>query len=478
MTVRSFPIRPSWSRPLLVVALLATLGTTRGISAQKSLPDLAEVALKAVVRVQTFDEHGEPLASGSAFFLSEDGKLVTNYHLVEGASSAIVHLSSGAVFEIDGALSVSEANDLAVLQVSGDSFPLLDLGEGSGLRVGQEVVAIGNPLGREGTVSTGIVSAIRSGADCEGLSRHCIQTTAPVSPGSSGGPLLNMDGKVIGVTSALVPGGQSLNFAVSVDLLIDLLSQEEPLQSLSALYTPSFLTAAPTKWTNIGDGSEWLLRRLDQTIYGQLVVPDDLAGRGVSILCEYEYTGAEQSWDGLCRIRLPVECRGNWRVCTLEVPDKLLSLKPERITGTGLAPGDLDCSTCSLRSSEWKDFTLLPKESHQHGLERSSGIPSTGAHSETSGLTAEILGKVIERAEDGWTFTWALSLTNTGASSLTADAVIQFIDSDGLAIAFQNEPGLQVPAHKSVTFRGIFELEPALAVKVERLGVKVQAKHR
>jgi S1-C subfamily serine protease len=462
----------------LAVSLVASVGAIGEVSAEQSLPDLAETALKSVVRVQTFDEQGEPLVSGSAFFISEDGRLVTNYHLVEGASSAVVHLSIGAVFGVDGVLGVSEANDLAVLKISGDSFPPLELGEGTGLRVGQQVVAIGNPLGREGTVSSGIVSAIRSGDDCEGLALRCIQTTAPVSPGSSGGPLLNMEGKVIGVTSALVPGGQSLNFAVSVDLLASLLSERQSLQDLSALHTPSFLGTAPTKWASTADGTEWLIRRLDGTIYAERLVTGDLAERGFSTVCEYEYRGAERAWQGLCRVRAPVECSSRWRVCAFEVPDALVSVKPERITGISLAPQDLDCATCSVTSSEWTDFTLLPKQVPPDALERSSGPPGSALPAEPDPLRADIQGRVMERSEQSWAFSWALSLTSTYSSPLTAEATIQFLDADGLVIASRTEPGLQVPANSSVTFRGVAELEPSLAAEVERLGVKVQAKTR
>lgn len=467
------------SRSIVTAVSIGVIaGTLYEVSAEQTLPDLAEAALKSVVRVQTFDEQGEPLANGSAFFISEDGRLVTNRHLVEGASSAVVHLSSGAVFGVDGVLGVSETNDLAVLKISGERFPSLELGEGTGLRVGQQVVAIGNPLGREGTVSSGIVSAIRSGDDCEGLAVRCIQTTAPVSPGSSGGPLLDMDGKVIGIASALVPGGQSLNFAVSVDLLASLLSERQTLQELSALHTPWFLGTSPTRWTSTADGTEWLIRRLDGTIYAERLVTGNLAERGFSTVCEYEYRGAERSWEGLCRVRAPVECSGRWRVCAFEVPDTLVSVKPERITGIALAPQDLVCATCTVTSSEWTDFTLLPKQGPSDALERSGGPADRDLPARPEGLRADIQGKVIERSEQSWTFSWAISLTSTYLSPLTADATVEFLDATGLVIAFRREYGLQVPADSSVTFRGVTALEPTLASQVERLGVKIQAKNR
>jgi S1-C subfamily serine protease len=119
---------------------------------------------------------------------------VTNYHVIKGAHSAIIKLTNGAYFQVQGVIAVDSEKDLAVLKVDGKKLPFLTFGAIDAVHVGDHVVAIGSRLGLEGTVSDGIVSATQ---DIAG--RTWIQTTAPVSHGNSGGPLLDMHANVVGV---------------------------------------------------------------------------------------------------------------------------------------------------------------------------------------------------------------------------------------------------------------------------------------
>jgi hypothetical protein len=168
------------------------------------------------------DKGGNGIAEGSGFLVSRDGKLVTNYHVIENAASAIVKFPNGAFYAVQGVLGTDKVKDLAVLKLSGTDFPFLPLGDSGKVQVGETVVAIGNPLALEATVSNGIVSAVR---ELEGEDRlRVIQTTAPISPGSSGGVLLNLKGEVVGVTTFHLVSGQNLNFAVPADYIRPLLA--------------------------------------------------------------------------------------------------------------------------------------------------------------------------------------------------------------------------------------------------------------
>jgi hypothetical protein len=146
-------------------------------------------------------------------------KVVTNYHVIKSGSSAIIKFPDGAFFVVDGVLASDKHRDVAIVKAHGNDFKALTLGDSDRLQVGEEVVAIGSPLSLESTVSNGIVSAIRTVEEERG---RFLQITAPISPGSSGGPLFNMAGEVVGITTSHLVGGESLNFAIPIDDVKDL----------------------------------------------------------------------------------------------------------------------------------------------------------------------------------------------------------------------------------------------------------------
>lgn len=190
---------------------------------------IAERATPSVVVVESFNEDGEKAGQGSGYIFSGDGVIITNYHVIRGAKSLNVRVPGQEPFRIDSVLGYEIDHDVAALQVSGDSLPALTTETVEEPKVGDRVVAIGAPLGLESTVSEGIVSAIRNAG-----TMHIIQTTASISSGSSGGPLLNAYGKVVGLTTATMVNGQSLNFVVAARHISELLSHKESL-SLEAM---------------------------------------------------------------------------------------------------------------------------------------------------------------------------------------------------------------------------------------------------
>ncbi len=200
---------------------------------QEFLPELVRRIKPSAVAIETFDTRGEKVSRGSGFFIDTD-RIVTNRHVIEGAYRAEVHSSAGNVFAVKGVLAVDAEGDLAILKIDAPTNqvrPLLL--ERTSPQEGESVVVIGNPFGLEGSVSNGIVSAVR---DIPTFGR-IIQITAPISPGSSGSPVVNMQGQVIGVATLQITGGQSVNFAIPSERISQL--QGVSLMSLSELAVAS-----------------------------------------------------------------------------------------------------------------------------------------------------------------------------------------------------------------------------------------------
>lgn len=157
----------------------------------------------------------EPMGAGSGVLVTPDGYLLTNHHVVELSGRLQVILKDGTSM---GATLVGSdpPNDLALLRAEGTGLPYAALGDSAGLRAGQLVIAIGNPFGFQSTVSAGVVSALgRALRSREGrLIENIIQHTAPLNPGSSGGPLVDSRGRVVGINTAIIPIAQGIGFSI------------------------------------------------------------------------------------------------------------------------------------------------------------------------------------------------------------------------------------------------------------------------
>ncbi len=170
----------------------------------------------AVFYVEIYDEDGWCMKTGSGFFLSPDGLAITNYHVISGADSASITVSdTGEVYDVLGVYDYSAEEDWAVIQIDGSGFQTLEIGSPDYDVGGATVYAIGSPLGLQNTISQGIISNPRR-VD-SGMTY--IQMSAAISPGSSGGALLNKYGQVIGITSATYTEGQNLNLAIPMTYL-------------------------------------------------------------------------------------------------------------------------------------------------------------------------------------------------------------------------------------------------------------------
>lgn len=200
---------------VLSAVMFAAAGDAR---AQDFLPELVKRIKPSSVAIETFDARENTVARGSGFFVAPD-RVITNRHVIERSTRAEVHLLDGKKFPVRGILAIDGEGDLALLQVDvpeGTARPLTIVRTAP--QEGESIVVIGNPFGLEGSVSNGIVSAVR---EIPGYGR-IIQITASISPGSSGSPVVNMSGQVIGVATLQAAEGQNLNFAVPSERILQL----------------------------------------------------------------------------------------------------------------------------------------------------------------------------------------------------------------------------------------------------------------
>jgi S1-C subfamily serine protease len=176
----------------------------------------------AVVHITAIDSEGRSRGIGSGVVFTPDGYLLTNNHVVAGAARLVASMPDGHQIEAMP-VGYDPATDLAVLRLAAGGLPFAEFGSSARLRVGQLVVAIGNPLGFQATVTAGIISALgRSLRSPSGrLIDSVIQTDAPLNPGNSGGPLVDGNGRVVGINTAMIGAAQGICFAIGIDTAAD-----------------------------------------------------------------------------------------------------------------------------------------------------------------------------------------------------------------------------------------------------------------
>ncbi|MGA8481945.1 MAG: serine protease [Chthoniobacterales bacterium] len=194
------------ARLTLFIAFLFSLLRTTDLRAN-DIPEIVRKAKPAVVEIVTADARGNIL-TGTGFFITSKGLLLTNYHVIKNARTLGARTPSGAYYPFTGDWIRLPNVDIAMLKFNANDVPYLPLDSNSQVEEGQRVLVIGSPEGLQRTVSDGLVAAIRENG-------QYIQITAPISHGSSGSPVLNEQGQVIGVATSMLVDGQNVNFAIS-----------------------------------------------------------------------------------------------------------------------------------------------------------------------------------------------------------------------------------------------------------------------
>jgi S1-C subfamily serine protease len=214
--------------------------------------DIALRSFASVVLVTIDDARGKPLGSGSGFVVDKD-VVATNFHVLKGGSSGTVRLvGEPQASKIAGLLAYDATVDVALLSVPGLEAAPLALGDSDAAAIGEKVFVVSNPQDLEGTFSEGIVSGKRK---LENV--RLLQITAPISSGSSGGPVLDAHARVVGVATSSLRSGQNLNFAITADYVAALLRSRGELQELAKITRPA--AERPVQTARFGFG---LLQRV------------------------------------------------------------------------------------------------------------------------------------------------------------------------------------------------------------------------
>ena len=224
--------QPRQAAPVIPQTVSAVRRTPIVVVAHNVLPSVVNIQTEGTIRQRSNDPFWDPFgffggrersytsqSLGSGFVWSSDGIIVTNNHVVEGASRITVNFQDGTQLSAK-LVGVDPDSDVAVLRVDAKNLVAAPIGISSDLMIGESVVAVGNPFGLSGTVTTGVVSALGRSVPSQDQSRtftDFIQTDASINPGNSGGPLLNIEGKVIGINVAIYQNAQGIGFAIPVD---------------------------------------------------------------------------------------------------------------------------------------------------------------------------------------------------------------------------------------------------------------------
>jgi hypothetical protein len=232
-------------RNLILLTILLTSLKTFG----QTTTEIAKTGIKSTVSIVALDQFSQPLGYGSGFII-DDELVATNVHVIEGCNSAyILKNGESKKYKINGYVAIDRANDLVILKIPELLGDKLNLGNENLPEVGEKIFAVGNPKGFNGTFSEGNISGIR---DIQ--TNKVLQITAPISPGSSGGPVLNSLGQVIGIAFASFSSGQNLNFAIPVKYLLNLKNKTTTVQSVSLVKSQPKINSTTNIAPNIKEG--------------------------------------------------------------------------------------------------------------------------------------------------------------------------------------------------------------------------------
>src|SRR6266404_250953 len=356
-------------RCILVIGALASLALAQSVATTTTI----EKVSRAVVLISGSGPKGS--ASGSGFLVSTDGKIVTSLHVIRGLTTATVKLPNGWGSDRVSVLAIDEDRDLAILEINGTNLPTIELGDSSRLSPGAPVVLIGSPLGLEGTVTSGIISAIRTLSD----DLQVIQNDAATNPGNSGGPLLNVNCDAIGVIGFKIRNAENLNFAIPISYVRQLLGRPfAAAVPLSKLYGhPEDRSKArestpeefPSVWKSTTNGLRLTLRYDGERIFAEVLMSAQQRQAGAYYTSSLTRAGSQ--FKGLSRAHFNCQSwsylRAEWdtKQCNFEGPIEISFISPDRVEGKSEQvplknPGKCSCELDTKKTS-WQAFTWIPE---------------------------------------------------------------------------------------------------------------------
>ncbi len=231
----------------------------------KSLKEIAREISQAVVVIEALDERGSVIGQGSGFIVTPSGAIVSNLHVVQGAASARIKLPNGDVYKTADIVEVDEVKDIIILKIKGFKLPTVRLGDSDKAETGDAIAAISSPEGLTNSLSTGVISGVRR------LDTHRVfQLTAPISQGSSGGAVFNLNGEVIGIITYLLKSGQNINFAVPINYARGMVSDQTTKTFAQLQPPPKQKDAAPATPSVLGGSEDELDAQLTGATRGKL----------------------------------------------------------------------------------------------------------------------------------------------------------------------------------------------------------------
>ena len=240
----------------------------------------------AVVVVVAIDGEGRPVGQGSGFIVREDGAVVTNYHVISMASDVKIKIG-WKILDVEGVLHADPENDLAIVKMEGKGYPKVKIGDADKLKVGEKIYVIGSPQGLENTISEGILSGIRE----LGREHKILQMTAPISPGSSGGPLFNSSGEAVGVATFLIAETQNLNFAMPINLITAGLTKKDLVSPQDACQVDFNQTAACWYYQGLAYGTAGQFDRAADAFKRSLTIDSKKVETYINLAVSYANMG-------------------------------------------------------------------------------------------------------------------------------------------------------------------------------------------
>ena len=339
-------------------------------------PSIVAKISPAVVLIKGESSSGTILGSG--LIVSRDGRIATNLRVIRDLKSVGVQLATGEIFDAVSVLAFDDRKDLAIIKIAGFDLPTVELGNSNEARSGERVVVIGSPRGLQGTVTTGVVSAVRD--DPAGAGFKLIQTDASVNPGNSGGPLLNDRAQAIEIVTSKLRGSEGLNFAVPINYVRGMLEDiQKPISidqlraNLSSVKTDVFKSSPdyPAFWKSLSSGNKFRLRFEADVIYAEMVLTDE--GRTSQLFVNYELKrDKDGGYKGVVRegftCTYPPGFMGvtnRQNSCKFEDQIEFTPVTPNRIEGRSFGPPGgvkFDCGKCSYSKPHvWAPFIWIPQ---------------------------------------------------------------------------------------------------------------------